>query len=147
MLRYSWSFITFLCILGLESSHLWLVMKEEKSNQERRRREPARWNKARTCSLVWNVIYLNLLWDSRTGCVCVCVGLYSQYVFTSHCECVCVCEELQWHTPPFPIHQTDTAFLDEVTLGQPEYIYRGTFMNSGERALTGNYRPHSSVPP
>lgn len=29
----------------------------------------------------------------------------------------------------------------EVTGGQPEYIYSGTFMNLGERALTGNYRP------
>lgn len=79
------------CVLDLESSHLWPVMKEEKRNQERRRRQPARWNKARTCVLVWSVIYLNLLCDSRTGIVCVrvcervctvsmCSRLFRRYV-------------------------------------------------------------------
>lgn len=61
---------------------LWLVRIEEKKDQERRR-EPIRWNKARTCSLVWSVIYLNLLWDSSRGCTSLCVSLYSPYIFTS----------------------------------------------------------------
>lgn len=111
----SWSFIKFPCYLGLESSHLWLVMKEEKMDQEKRRRGPARWNKARTCLLVWSVIYLNLLWDSRTGCVCVYVGvctvsMYSLLIWC-YCECVCVCEEWWWNTPPLSIHQTEAVFF------------------------------------
>ena len=109
MLRHSWSFRTFLCILGLESSHLWLLMKEEKSNQERGRREPARWNKARTCSLVWNVIHLNLLWDSRTGCVCVCVCMcgvvQSVCVHFSLWICLCMWRVAVTH-PTFP-HPSD----------------------------------------
>lgn len=145
-------FMKYPCILELERSQLWLVMKEEKRDQERKMSKHARWNKARTCSLVWSVIYLNLLWDSRTGCVSVYVGvctvsMYSLLIW-SYCECVCMCVcEWQWNSPPLPIHQTKAVFLYEVTLGQPEYIYRGTFMNSGERALTGNYRLHGSVPP
>lgn len=47
----------------------------------------------------------------------------------------------------FPFIRQRLSFLYEVTLGQPEYIYRGTFMNSGERALTSNYRLHGNVPP
>lgn len=71
MLRNSEAFITCHCVLGSESSHLCLVMKQEERNREKRKQ--GRWNKARTGLLVWKVIYLNLLWDSRTGCVCACL--------------------------------------------------------------------------
>ena len=47
----------------------------------------------------------------------------------------------------FPFIRQRLSFLCEVTLGEPEYIYRETFMNYGERALTGNYRLHSSMTP
>lgn len=81
--------------------------------------------------------------------LCVCVCLYTRYAFSSHLVplwirfvCVQCGREILL---PF-IRRRLIFYFHESTLGEPDYIYRGTFMNCGERALTGNYRLHSRAP-
>lgn len=81
-------------------------------------------------------------------CMCDFVQLVCIHFSSGATVNVFVCVKSGGEIPLlFPFIRQRLSFLYEVTLGQPEYIYRGTFMNSGERALTSNYRPHSSVPP
>lgn len=76
-------------------------------------------------------------------------GLDSNISKSSWGLCVCVCATVKVFAQrervkyPSSSHLSDRGclLLYEVTGGQPEYIYAGTFMNLGERALTGNYRP------